>query len=520
MEKLTATTVDKQVEVYRSLKESYGRRPSMAEFYNAGGTMDTVRREHGQWLKFVGDQGDLSTAEQSCLIAHEGFLLDLELTKTTKSFKLVLLEAMVELEGFSKAPTIAELSEKSFDILQRRRVLLSDLPEQFKKLNKLSTEHIGKWIEYWKRNPIYAWTGGNSSGVPTYFRTRDNQFEFVESVAQPNYDEFVLLISEINNYRYLQYESRLANKGVEFSPGDGITSVGGSNQQQIPFFSDFKIACGHFSSSEHSTENIETKPLPGRYGELSGALNFIAQAKGDSMNGGSNPIRDGDYLLMEAITNSGSKNLTDQTVAIEQKEVIDGDQYLLRRLAAKDLLQKELVAFNPSFPTVTLTSEMTIFARLLRVIEPSDMMLHQNVFKQDASKLFGIEYKEGVWKMPGHVCPKETKDQFFFVTLNKQGIQKDYRYHDRFEDAQSFHWQSQNKTTPESKRGQNVIHHEKNGGKVHLFVRKNSKVRGKAAPFIYCGRLTYKSHSGSAPMDVKFQMETALSEELNSYFAG
>jgi len=106
------------------------------------------------------------------------------------------------------------------------------------------------------------------------------------------------------------------------------------------------------------------------------------------------------------------------------------------------------------------------------------------------------------------------------VTLNKQGVQADYRYHDRFEDASNFHWQSQNRTTPESPKGQNVIDHEKNGGKVHLFVRKNAKIRGKASPFIYCGPLTYKNHSGSAPMDVKFALETPLSTELLEYFTG
>jgi len=520
MEKLTATTVDKQVEVYQSLKESYGRRPSLAEFYNAGGIIDTIRREHGQWLKFVDDQGDLTATEQSCLATHSAFLLELELTKTTKSFKLVLLESMMELEGFSTAPTINELSIRSFEILQRRRVLLSDLPEQFCALRNLEGEKVTKWTEYWKKNPINAWIGGNSPNAKVFFGVDGDRFGFAENVSENSYDEFTALVSEINSYRYLQYEARLANRGVDFTLEGDSDIDGGDQRHGIPFFTDLKIACGHFATSEHRTENIGTRILPDRYGELDDSLSFIAQAHGDSMNGGQNPIRDGDYLLMEAMTSSGLRDLDVQTVAIERKDIVGDDQYLLRAVAVKDFWQKELIAKNSAFPAMPLTDEMNVFAQLKTVITPSDMLLHQKVFKQDASKWFGIAYREGVWKMAGHVCPSETRDQFFFVTLNKQGKEKDYRYHDRFEDNSNFHWQSQRSTKPKSARGQNVINHKMNGGNIHLFVRKNAKIKSKAAPFIYCGRLTYKSHSGSEPMDVKFVLETPLSVELFEYFKG
>ncbi len=83
MEMLTATRVDKQLDIYQSLKDSYGRRPSMAEFYNAGGAVETVRHEFGQWLRFVEVQGDLTSAEQSCFEQHYEFLLELEVTKLT-----------------------------------------------------------------------------------------------------------------------------------------------------------------------------------------------------------------------------------------------------------------------------------------------------------------------------------------------------------------------------------------------------------------------------------------------------
>ncbi|HET9645863.1 MAG TPA: DUF3427 domain-containing protein [Burkholderiaceae bacterium] len=45
--------------------------------------------------------------------------------------------------------------------------------------------------------------------------------------------------------------------------------------------------------------------------------------------------------------------------------------------------------------------------------------------------------------------------------------------------ASRFHWQSQNATTPQSKRGQEVINHEALGIAIHLFVRDSCRIAGR-----------------------------------------
>ncbi|SEI71617.1 protein of unknown function [Azotobacter beijerinckii] len=92
------------------------------------------------------------------------------------------------------------------------------------------------------------------------------------------------------------------------------------------------------------------------------------------------------------------------------------------------------------------------------------------------------------------------------VTLNKQGKADAHRYLDRWIDERTFHWQSQNKTTPEGKRGREIVDHEKLGLFIHLFVRENKLENGKAAPFVYHGPVRYRSHSGSGPMSVVFEV--------------
>ena len=95
------------------------------------------------------------------------------------------------------------------------------------------------------------------------------------------------------------------------------------------------------------------------------------------------------------------------------------------------------------------------------------------------------------------------------VTLNKQGKSEDHRYLDHWIDYPHFYWQSQNATTPGSKRGQEIIEHEKLGVGIHLFVRGGRLNNGKAALFIYCGPVQHGSHTGSSPMSVIFVLDNS-----------
>jgi superfamily II DNA or RNA helicase/SOS-response transcriptional repressor LexA len=515
MEKLIETKVDQQEDIYRALRESYGRRPVLAEFYRAGGGVEAIRREHGQWFTFVNSEADLAPAEKSCLSEFEDFFYEVETTKLTKSFKLVLLEALVELEGFVNPPSTEELAVKSYEVLQRRRALLVDIPKKYAKETELSSASINAWHKYWAENPINAWIGGKKYSNRAFFSVSDEKFEFNLSVPADLHDTFVILVQELVNYRFRQYESRLANKGDTQLPTSYHEDL-----QQVPYFSDLKIACGHFKTSSHGSENIELQSLPLTYGKLDPAKHFIARASGDSMNGGKSPIKEGDYLLLELIGPDSAGSNDGTTVAIERQDFSGDDQYLLRTVKKEGDGLYQLNAQNSDFEPLMATDEMNTFARFKQVIDVVDILLHRESYKYEVAELFGMEYKEGLWKMSGHICPKETDDQFLFITLNKQSAAADYRYHDYFVDQSHFHWQSQNRTTPENEKGLGIIESKNRPGSVYLFVRKFPKIKGKGAPFTFCGRLNYLSHTGSAPIDVDFEMESALSDGLFDYFNG
>ena len=148
-----------------------------------------------------------------------------------------------------------------------------------------------------------------------------------------------------------------------------------------------------------------------------------------------------------------------------------------------------------------MADELRTLARLKVVIDPLELAVGEPFMREEIPGLFGVEFNPGNWNS-GHVVIPERNAHVLLVTLNKQGKAEDHRYLDRWIDEHTFQWSSQNSTTPESKRGREVIEHEKRGLALHLFVRDARLSGGKAAPFTYFGKVRCRTHTGCAPMNV------------------
>jgi superfamily II DNA or RNA helicase/HKD family nuclease len=530
MEQLVATKGDMQLEIYRNLKASLDRRPTLAEFYRVGGSVETLRKDYGQWYAFVKDEQDLTEIETECLSNYESFFGELETTSLTKSFKLVLLEALIELDGFSSPPTTHALAVRSFEVLQRRRILLGDLPDKYRDIPEISEDQVKGWHKYWSKHPINAWIGGNTTAAKAHFHVSDGNFIYKHLIPERLADSFSEMVQELVDFRFRQYESRLEQQTlVAAAPAPEKGSI------EIPFFTDLKVACGHFRESPHDNTNIDYRPLPSIYADLDPARHFVAQASGNSMNGGDHPIKDGDYLLFQLLPadllpNSLARNEIREpgasapelaklgTVVAENRQG-SGHEFLVRNVEAGASGNFVLAAQNPSYPEIQLTREMALVAQLKTIIDPLQLQLHKSFMRADIPPLFGLEFNKAIWET-GHVCPKEITGQILLVTLNKQGKNRNEQYHDYFIDEETFHWQSQNSAGPTGKKGKGIIEHRAQGSEVHLFVRKNKLQDGKAGPFSYCGMVDYQSHKSEKPMNVTWRLQAPLSEQLYSYFTG
>jgi SOS-response transcriptional repressor LexA len=281
-----------------------------------------------------------------------------------------------------------------------------------------------------------------------------------------------------------------------------------TEQVELAYFPSLKIACGHFRTSHADYE--EYRSLGQDYGSLDPARHFLARASGSSMNGGKQPIQDGDYLLLEVISSESAGKITGDVMAIERQDETGDNQYLLRKVLKDPNGQYRLRAHNPDYADILVSDELReqfrTFARLKAIIDPLQMQLGQRFMREEIPPLFGAEFNAGSWNS-GHVVIPQRNAHVLLVTLNKQGKAEDLRYQDHWIDERHFHWQTQNQTAPDNKRGKEIIHHAALGIALHLFVRENKLENGKAAPFRYHGQVKYQSHSGSKPMSVSFELQ-------------
>jgi len=109
---------------------------------------------------------------------------------------------------------------------------------------------------------------------------------------------------------------------------------------------------------------------------------------------------------------------------------------------------------------------------------------------------------------------KPTGTALLFVTLNKS--EKDYSprtmYRDYAISQELFHWESQNKTRPESSTGQRYLSKRTDKNPVLLFVRHVKAGRGGITePYFFAGPVTYVSHKSSRPIQITWRLEHPLS---------
>ena len=110
-------------------KDYEALRTSLGKASDSGGVLPfwceraSDAQQHGGWFEFVDIMGDLQEDELVVLDKDRKFLAEVEVTPMTKSFKMILLEALLELEGLSVRTDVSQLAARSWEVLQRRKPL-------------------------------------------------------------------------------------------------------------------------------------------------------------------------------------------------------------------------------------------------------------------------------------------------------------------------------------------------------------------------------------------------------------
>ena len=164
-----------------------------------------------------------------------------------------------------------------------------------------------------------------------------------------------------------------------------------------------------------------------------------------------------------------------------------------------------LSSTNPDVAPITADSSMRVIAQLIRVLDqaeinPAAKFIGERFKRADIPALYGLEYSEGNWRT-GHV--KIPGGAVLFVTLTKgNNFGQGAEYVDHFESESIFVWSSQASTSPEGKKGREILDALDTGTALHLWVRQKKT----DVVFEYRGLVVPISHEGSKPMSVRFRV--------------
>lgn len=202
---------------YQELRLVRGHRPTAGELLRSGHDLVHLRKHHHSWFEFVASQGDLASEETEVLGRSRTLLREVEQTEMTKSFKMVLLEALLELDGLSPhGVALDELAARSWDVLTRSPELLAEVPEESRSDGTPKGE--SRWRSYWRRNPVDAWTTAKKKRRAELRLDGDRIFADA-NISEAQRPVLAAMLRELVDYRLTRYR-RLHDVAEE---GDAFT---------------------------------------------------------------------------------------------------------------------------------------------------------------------------------------------------------------------------------------------------------------------------------------------------------
>jgi hypothetical protein len=185
---------------YEDFRERIGKRPTASELFHEGYNPRSLRRSYGSWPRFVAAMGDLSDGQRTVLEQAGDFLDALEVTPMTKSFKMLVLLAMLDRDALPGEIALDSLTSAVAELVRPSSRLRSDLEDPVDdaaSLARLLTD-----------NPIKAWSEGRGTGGRSFFRFEANRFATTFTVPDPLRYDFQDLARELAEWKLSAYLQR------------------------------------------------------------------------------------------------------------------------------------------------------------------------------------------------------------------------------------------------------------------------------------------------------------------------
>jgi hypothetical protein len=160
----------------------------------------SVRPRHASWLEFVGAMGDLGEGQRRLPPEAIDFLKAVEKTDMTRSFKMVVLRALLNRDALPGAIGLDELTEEFARVARRSAALRKDVAENL--------DDHARLRRYLEKNPVKAWVGGKGTGGRAYFALEGGKFQTTFGVPEELRGKFHDLVAELVEWRLAAYLSR------------------------------------------------------------------------------------------------------------------------------------------------------------------------------------------------------------------------------------------------------------------------------------------------------------------------
>ena len=192
---------------YEDFRERYGSRPSATEAFHDGYSPRSARRTYGSWLRFVDTMGDLSGQHKEAISRYGAFLDTLEITPMVKSYKMVLLLAMLNEDALFGEIAIDRLTQAFAEMAGRSAKLQQDV--------SVPLDDAADLQRLLEENPIAAWTGGKGTEDVQYFSYENGRFNLALNIPPDEREVFQELVREIVDWRLAEYLARNANEAQD-----------------------------------------------------------------------------------------------------------------------------------------------------------------------------------------------------------------------------------------------------------------------------------------------------------------
>jgi superfamily II DNA or RNA helicase/HKD family nuclease/diadenosine tetraphosphate (Ap4A) HIT family hydrolase len=213
---------------YLDFRERHGQRPTASEAFHDGYLPRSARTAYGSWLGLVRAEGDLDAQELVAFEACNAFLAGLDGTRLSRSYKMLVLLAMLNTDTLPGAEGIGldALRDEFGRLAKRTDALRADVgpvlddPDALKALLR--------------NEPIRAWTGSGAIAGIVPFTFDADRLRLSVAVPDGAREAFQRLVRELADWRLAEYLSNARSAQVIDSFAMKVSHSGGRPMLFLP----------------------------------------------------------------------------------------------------------------------------------------------------------------------------------------------------------------------------------------------------------------------------------------------